>query len=198
MTSEKIIPVHEIIKAMAPQAIKLADGTVVPVYFKHDSILAIAKELSEMDQSSLKFKKYPLVALVHDFDENMNTDLVTHSRLPDLNILIANNTERDYDSDMRYERNYKPILYPIYTQFIRNIEKSGMFAIRANGVPHTKSDRLFWGRYGLYGREGNIFNDYLDVLEIKNLNLSLIKNCYSKWQSLIQLNAQRRVEAIPV
>jgi len=46
-------------------------------------------------------------------------------------------------------------------------------------VPHDKIDRLFWGRSGLYGNEGNIFNDHLDAIEIQNLSLSLRlnKNC---------------------
>lgn len=192
MTVDNIIPVHEIIRAMVPKLVKINEESIKPVYFKHDSPMALAKELSDMDQSTLKYKKYPLVALLHDFDENMNFSLNVHSRMPNLNILIANSTERDYDSDMRYEKNYKPILYPIYTSLIKNIEKSGLFAIEVGGVKHTKSDRLFWGRYGLYGRQGNIFNDYLDVVEIKNLNLSLTKNCYSKWQNLIQSNVRKR------
>ena len=45
-----------------------------------------------------------------------------------------------------------------------------------DGIEHTKIDRLFWGKEGLYANEGNIFEDFLDCIEIRDLEL----NVYSK------------------
>jgi len=45
-------------------------------------------------------------------------------------------------------------------------------------IPHQKWDRLYWGRNGLFGNQANVFNDFLDVIEIKSLKLKInLRSC---------------------
>ncbi len=90
-------------------------------------------------------------------------------------------TSQDYTSDERYTNSFRPVLYPLYDLFIKHVINSGFFLNASSSLTlHDKIDRVFWGKQGLYGVEGNIFNDHIDAIEIQNLSLDLRKtqlNC---------------------
>jgi hypothetical protein len=44
---------------------------------------------------------------------------------------------------------------------------------------HQKYDRLYWGKQGLYGNSGNIFNDFIDAIEINELKFEILNTCES-------------------
>ena len=149
-------------------------------YFMHGHPLEILNTLSEKDRhSTYKFKKYPLIALFQDFTESIGENMNSQGETS-LNIVICTQTSPDYTSEQRYDNVFRTVLYPLYDLLIKHIEASKWFVNVGPGlVPHDKTDRLFWGKSGLYGNEGNIFNDNIDAIEIENLSLSmrLIKNC---------------------
>lgn len=149
------------------------------INYLHGHPKEILNTLSEQGKSkSLKYKKYPLVALFQDFGEEMGETVGAYASTS-LNLVICTSTEAHYTSGQRYEKNFKPVLYPIYEEFLKQLHASKAFdTLSAAKIRHRKTDRLFWGRNGLYGNDGNIFNDRIDAIEIENLNLKVnLKNC---------------------
>lgn len=149
-------------------------------YYLYGHPLDVIKELTLKDRSvTEKSKKYPLIALLQDFEEGIGEDHRVQSSTS-LNVIIALNTKGDYNSEQRYDNSFRNILYPLYDLFVEKLISSGWFLnVSPDLIPHTKIDRLYWGRSGLYGNEGNVFNDRLDAIEIQNLllDLNLVKRC---------------------
>lgn len=154
------------------------DPKIEAVNYLHGHPIEIIETLGQKDKSAtLRFQKYPLVALFQDFSEDHGT--IGLDSTVSLNIIIARATKPAYKADERYTENFKPVLYPIYQELLQQIVYSKAFLkYGATTLPHTKIDRLYWGREGLYKNDGNVFNDFLDCIEIKNLQLKLnLKNC---------------------
>jgi hypothetical protein len=149
------------------------------VQYMHGHPLEIINRLKQKDKGqSARFNKYPLIALFQDFPEESTANNVGIETEATLHFIIAKGTKREYIASERYEYNFVPFLYPIYEEFLRQIVADKSFQVYSvDRLQRQKWDRLYWGRSGLYGNEGNIFNDYLDVIEIKNLKLKIIKAC---------------------
>jgi len=125
----------------------------------------IAHRLTLKEKGSLKFNKYPLIALLTDFEEtHMQTQDISYSVSP--TILILNPTNKNYNSEERYINTFKTILYPIYELLIDKIAESKIISTKSRLISHTKIDRLYWGVNGINGNEGLIFNDILDGIEL--------------------------------
>lgn len=143
-------------------------------YFLHGHPLEIVQILSKKTSSrNFKFKKYPLIALFQDFNESISGDIRTAS----LNIVICTNTKNDYEASERYQDTFLNELYPIFDLFMKHFKRSPYIQTLPGNLSYTKIDRLYWGRTGLYGNEGNIFNDFIDAIEIQNLNASFLLDC---------------------
>jgi len=155
------------------------DDKIEAVNYLYGHPIEIIETLGQRDKSStFQFKKYPLVALFQDFPERHGNVIGLDSTVT-LNIIIARATLATYKADERYTNNFKPVLYPIYQELLQQISLSKTFLnYGANSLGHTKYDRLYWGRDGLYKNDRNVFNDFLDCIEIKGLQLKLnLKNC---------------------
>lgn len=160
-TSDKLLP-----------QLQKYDNLIQGVHYDHGHPVEIIETLKQKDKSdTLVFKKYPAVFLFQDFKETVSqAGIATSARL---HILIVAATSREYKASERYDKNFRPILYPIYLELKNQILKSGK--VLADVLSFEKTDRLFWGKQGLYGNEGNVFNDYLDAIEIQNLDLKFYK-----------------------
>ena len=143
----------------------------MPLNYMHGHPNEITESLTEMTKNpTAAAGKYPLVALFQDFEEDKSGDFIKVK----LQMIIAVLTSNKMKAPERYDASFRPYLYPIYEELIRVISRSGYFnESTERQVKHIKVDRLFWGRNGLYGNQGNIFNDYVDCIEIKNLSLSV-------------------------
>ena len=143
-------------------------------YYLYGHPREIVTKLLEIDRSNnLTLKKYPLFALIMDFEEDMGQDQKVPSSTS-LRIVIAHSTRPDYDSVQRYDESFRPILYPLYDLFIEKLIASGYFVNVGDGLGgHTKIDRPFWGRSVDGNNAANIGNDHVDAIEIQNLQLDL-------------------------
>jgi hypothetical protein len=112
-----------------------------------------------------KYQKYPLVYLEQDFTEDVSS-VEYYAEISRLTIVILTNTSANFSSIERYNKTFKPILYPLYTKFIEETLWSGSFSFNLNFVNHDKTDRLFWGTKTAMGNEKNILNDPIDAIEI--------------------------------
>jgi hypothetical protein len=144
------------------------------VFYQFGSGLEILAKLQELSNSIYdKDRKYPLIALFTDIVQNVGDPIGMFGTVA-INVLIATQTKQTYKAEERLAFNFKPLLYPIYDRFIYEVQKHKQFSFV--GAPiHDRIDRLFLGRDGFYGKEGNVFNDYLDAIEIRNLRIT-VKN----------------------
>ena len=127
---------------------------------------------------NLKFKKWPLICLLQDFEESNGQDMTIVSEV-NLNIVICTATDASYTGSQRYDESFRPTLQPLYELFIKKVAQYNGFSGLSEGlIPHTKIDRLYWGTEGGAGNTANKFNDYIDAIEIRDLNLKYNgKNC---------------------
>lgn len=144
-------------------------------YYMYGHRLEIAARLSEKDKDQVyKYQKYPLVALRLDTAEQHHDGVIDYN----LNIVIVQFTQKQYNAEERYANVIKPILYPLYYSFMQKLTESGLFQW-GSGLKepvHTKIDRPYWGTAGPEGNVKNIFNDPLDGIELINLKVSREKN----------------------
>jgi len=152
----------------------VVDSMTLECYYLYGHPVEVVNTLSEWSKHpTKKTEKFPLIMLFQDFEERKGTMQGINSEVS-LNIVIATNTLNSYKSEERYTNNFKAILYPLYDEFIDRIKLSGYF--ESTLFPHNKFDRVYWGKTGLYGNDGNMFNDFIDAIEIQNLDLKILNN----------------------
>lgn len=149
---------------------KLGDA----LHYQFGSYKEIANTMETREHNQrLKYKRYPLVALFQDFAEIREAEGGIYGKVS-LNLIIATSSSSNDKSEQRYINTFKPILYPIYYELIRQIEGSNHFQSTGyKGVKHTKIDRPYWGNDW---KNANKFPDYLDAIEINGLELTLNNN----------------------
>ena len=154
-------------KKVAPTACE------VVLVFDHGHPLEIVNRVKEYQESdTLKFEAFPRICLFHDFEEKK-----TFQNNVTCTLVIVTDTSKDYTAAERYTYTFDPILTPLYNLFLATLlEADNIETTEGNWFKHTKIDRLYWGKNGLYGNSANIFNDYIDAIEINNLEL-IINNC---------------------
>ena len=161
--------------------IQAVDESITGIHYMYGHPIEVMTILAEMSNGKTdKFNKFPAVILFQDFNEEFG-DQNVHCKASGLNLIIATATQQELVSAQRYTNNFKPILYPIYFELIKQIAKYPGFDVKfrdAQQLQHTKTDRVYWGKNGLYGNSGNVFMDFIDAIEITNLSINIKKqNC---------------------
>jgi len=151
---------------------RLFNNIQVPYYF-FDTVSKFKETILSMDKTDSKFNKYPLVFLELPFQENYTVDRPVIYEAS-INLYILNRTSLEINATRRYDDVFKPVLYPIFEQFINQLRLSNSFAFddMRKTLSFNKTDVMYWG-------EGskNLGNDIVDCIEISNLKLKVIKNC---------------------
>lgn len=157
----------------------VGDGTGVTdisIYFNylHGHAVDIVKVLQGMTRSKdTKGLKFPLVALMQDIEEGVDVD--GYQSTASVNVILCTDTKPEYEARQRYAETFTPLLYPMYEEFVKCLRLSPY--VYAISPSYTKIDRLYWGREGLYGNTGNVFNDFIDAIELNNIELKILQNC---------------------
>lgn len=139
----------------------------------------VVNRLTAKTESDTHFdKKYPLIWFVigNSVEEEVNPRAAVRRSATDVSIIICTETLAEYTSRERYANNFIPILRPLYDAFLHELSFNKEVKSK-NGFVHSYYENLFWGRNGLYGNEGNIFNDRLDAIIIDKLELLVIESC---------------------
>lgn len=149
------------------------DNIPIVVNYKYGRQIQILKALEDMNNSvDNKDKKYPLLALYQDFPEKRGVGYYSEVTFP--KIVIANLTQSTDTPDVRYEQVFKPLLYPVYYQFLSKLARhsSNAGSLDPEAIIHTK-----WDRMGIRPEVGN--TDYIDAIEITDLkfNFQQTKTC---------------------
>jgi hypothetical protein len=169
--------VAKVSESMTEQ-LQIVKPSITGVHYLVGHYTEIQRRLIDKDGSRTeKYKKYPLIALFQDFVERRNPESGFYAECT-LQLIIAYYTESEDYTEDRYEKVFKPILYPIYKELMGQIEKNKNIVENKDNASHEKIDRPHWGAPGKYGNEGYIFTDALDAIELRNLKLSFdIKKC---------------------
>lgn len=157
------------------EVVQWVDSALYPtltqhVYFMFGHPLEIVTRLQEMSNDPAAPKKYPLVALFTDIPVNKNTDGFYGSAR--LQIVIATLTEPNLTAQERLDQNFRPILQPIKEQFLKELSRHAQFSSEGE-FEYTEIERYYWGRQGLYGNTGNIYNDFVDCIELQNVQVNI-------------------------
>lgn len=122
--------------------------------------------------------KFPIICLLSPFTEDRTEE---RARV-ELEFYIIVNTEKDYTNEDRELISFERVLRPIYRLFMEEIGRDGRFVHDYRGVvPHRYTENYRYGRVGVLGADGKPFRDFIDAIEIKNLELTIKKTkCYGK------------------
>ena len=122
--------------------------------------------------------KFPIICLYSPFTEERDAEDVRVS----LEFIIMVNTEKDYTNEDRELISFDKVLRPIYRLFMDEIRGDRRFVSDYRGVvPHQYTENYRYGRVGVLGPDGKPFRDFIDAIEIRNLDLTIKKEkCYGK------------------
>lgn len=158
---------------MVVDRVNTADPIGKSVYYMFGHPLEITARLQEMSKNPSKPDKYPLIALFTDI-AIVNDKLVGFYGAAKFSMVIATITKQTYTAEQRKEINFKPVLQPIKEELINQISRHAQFTNRDELI-YTEIERYYWGRNGLYGNTGNIFNDFIDCIELQNISVNVLK-----------------------
>jgi hypothetical protein len=152
------------------------------VFYQYGNIAELDEILQSYSNSTKEFReqKYPAIFLLTDFREKRNShpDYETEAFLQ---LLIVAGSMKGYRTADRYREVFTPILHPIYEAFISQLVKdSSVVKQKFNMLPHDFINRSLISGFMLRTQSGatkNLFSDFVDAVEINNLNLIILKTC---------------------
>lgn len=143
------------------------------VYYDFGRYLEITNRLVEKGKAIVgKNQRYPLIWLVIPFRE-IYGDSNGYCDLTDVQIIIAMPTEPTSTTPDRIAENYVPRLYPIYEELLKQIRISGFFSEIADEIQHIKIDQPYWDGKENGNSAANMFNDFIDAIQLKNIRLTV-------------------------
>jgi len=144
-------------------------------YYLHGHPLEIVNILKVKTESGseLKFKKYPLIVLLEDFDDDGPAGVFANRAKVD--ILFITHTNKDYNATQRYTNSFDAVLTPLYDLFVKHMKRKTGVHIDHQKLNGKVVNHLFWGKKGLYGNEGSQFDDFIDCKEITGLELKIYR-----------------------
>ena len=159
------------------ERLQAVQSTITGVHYlvgHYTEIKARLEGLSKMTAG--RYDKYPLIALFQDFVETRGNSGGYYGEVTLQLMILYHTNKSDYTED-RYTKVFKPILYLIYEELMRQIHKSTKTVTQSiDLIKHDKIDRPHWGNPAIYGPDGYILSDVLDGIEIRNLKLPINQN----------------------
>lgn len=160
------------------EQLKEKDPMITGVHYIFGPRIEIIETLTQKSKSNeYKFKKYPLVCLFTDIEEPMGF-VGEYSDLR-LNLAIIYGTKDTFKAEQRLENNFKPVIMPIYHALMNEISIRGNAFLGTSdiqNIKHTATRRYFWGTESIGGPSENVIHDFVDGLDIKNLQLKYYLN----------------------
>lgn len=150
-----------------------SEALELDVYFDYGHYDAVNKNLVNKDGSiTMKDQKYPLVWLITPFETRTNSRQDYACELSGLDILVLTNTGENISIPDRIENYFKPILWPIVQELKVQMVESGFFQLLDPGaIPYDYEKN--WYYQGSVNGKTNLFNAYIDAVQIKNLRLKV-------------------------
>lgn len=141
------------------------------IYFTFGPVAEIINKMVAMTKQPSGQSRYPLIALLTDFPEEMGESTNIYSRAT-VNLIIANWTNPKIMAEKRLTDNFKTVLMPIYEQLKTSLRQSNLFDIEdEREIRHTMYKRYNFGRSQFFSTGTGA--DFIDAVEIQNMELSL-------------------------
>lgn len=142
------------------------------INYKHGHPVDVFAQLSEMAQhDDYKMRRFPVVALMQDYDESMSSGISETS----IQVILATDTKPEFHADQRYTYSYEGRrLTKLYERFIKYLEWDPDSYFRK--ADHQRTYRLYWGQVGALGNEANKAESFIDAIEI-NIELKTLNTC---------------------
>jgi len=137
-----------------------------PVYYKFGHWIEIVQHLQQ--QTNAAIKKYPLIALSTDI--TIERGRIGVYGLARINVAIMVLSDMNYTSEQRLEKSFKAVLQPLKEIFLEELVNSKQFTSEGQLV-FKETERYFLGKQGLYGNVANEANEYLDAIELSDLEI---------------------------
>ena len=156
--------------------LQTVDPLITGVHYEYGHYTDIKERLIQYGKTA-KQDRYPLVCLFEDHRIRHSKEGLTG--VMDLKILILHSSKNTVTREWREANVFRPILYPIYFEFLNQLKLSGNFNIYdASKIQHDQINRPHWGDPALYKNEKYLFDDVLDGIELSNLSLeTYLDNC---------------------
>lgn len=144
-----------------------------PPYFIYGDNAELNKRLITRGRAAKE--KYPLIYLKLDFPEVVDGNVIRY----DLNLGVMTYTKENYTVVQRRDLVFKPILVPLYQDFIKGVRTAGKFMWpgEQTAPPHTAILRPFWGVASSNRNVKNKTGDPLDCIEIVNMRINKRIKC---------------------
>lgn len=162
--------------AVLPQ-LQAYDNLIQGVHFEHGHYLEIAKALQQKSTGTTsKFQKWPLIALFRDFPEKNEIGLYSEITVT---LIIAKYSDPNWTSDQREAKSFIPVLYPVLDAFLEALDNDPRIMEQSiQQLSYTKIDHYYWGSQTVLDKAPNIFNEYTDSIELRDLTLKINpQNC---------------------
>lgn len=165
--------VNKVSVKLLPKLQAIPNTTITGVHYLYGHYNEIQRRLVDKSNSKTeRYDRYPLIVLFQDFVIRKGISNLGFYGEANLQFIILYHTEKDAYSEDRMEDVFKPLLYPIYHEFLYQIARSGKFQLHSDkSISHEQIDRPHWGDPGIYGNEGYYFPDVLDGIELRNVLL---------------------------
>lgn len=161
------------------------DLDIDQVKFKAETWLELIKRLNEDSKvAETKCTRYPLVALIRDYTEDIDENSSSYET--SLNIVIVTQSDPNKTSTEREDENYIPTLIPIYMELMSVLRESSYFlGTPTLYFPHSRSFNMHLGQSSEVGNTAYKLPDCVDGIVIEGLRLNVdVDNCkgFFLWQ----------------
>lgn len=112
-------------------------------------------------------ESYPLLVMQTPVKKEELNSTLKRFKMSNVRFIIATETELNYTTEERYEKNFKPILFPILEAFKKAMEKS-------NRVQNF--DIISFEDIEFFGNTMEVVNDKWDYIEVF-ADITLVENC---------------------
>lgn len=117
--------------------------------------------------------KYPLIALFCPFNEDRKSPEDYHTKAK-VRVLIACASNKEWSNEERLDMSFKNILRPIYHRFLEALQEDKRLDFGYDPiVQHEYSENYSYGRYGAVTGSGEAVTDFIDAINITNLELKV-------------------------
>lgn len=165
------------------QVVAKTDAVLFPTLNKHilyeyGRSIQILRQLTQLNGSiTQKDAKYPLFALFQPFPEDSGGGYYATVKFP--KISIAALTQNTDSVATRYQKVFKPLLYPIYQEFLRQLcWHPNIVASDPGAIAHKHWDAPGYEAASAQEKGINL-NDVVDAIIIQDLQLTFkqVKKC---------------------
>lgn len=135
----------------------------------------ISNQLELWSQSKKKAPfKFPIICLYSPYTE----DKREKDSKVQLEFIIMVNTLKDYTNEERESVSFEQVLRPIYRLLMEELAGDRNFVRNYRDiVPHRYTENYRYGRVGVAGPNGKPFRDFIDAIEIKDVELTIKEKC---------------------